>query len=239
MHPGDCLQVGAAGERVQVLAHQFALATKLIEQLTAIEHAEGFFSFERRFHHLLILFLLHGTGRIDKSASGRNLGQDRAQYLELPAVEIEQILALQAPLDFGIASQGTGAGAGHVGQHPVKTPLNRQSTSIGHDHVQVGCGNEFAQQTSAMGMELGSQYPAARIAVREQPCLSTRCRATVKNLAAFTHQKGNQLGSFILNHDRRGLCPAQFCEIPCDDSPGIGQEESGPDLNAPVLECVR
>lgn len=67
-----------------------------------------------------ILFLLQRASRVDDSSPDADLLHRRLQNGGLSHLQIFEIFWLQSPLDFRIASERAGTGAGNVGEDAVE-----------------------------------------------------------------------------------------------------------------------
>src|ERR1017187_4460070 len=77
-------------------------------------------------HHRLVLFRLQRAGGVYQQAA-RGKGRARvSQQRGLAAGQIFEIGRTEAPLDLGVAAQGSGAGAGRIHQNPVETAAERE-----------------------------------------------------------------------------------------------------------------
>ncbi len=86
----------------------------------AVDKAEGIVFGQGLLDDVFVFFFFQRTSGVDEASSGSDVGQGRAEDCELALPQFCQIIDGEAPFDFGISGQRTGAGAGDVGEDAVE-----------------------------------------------------------------------------------------------------------------------
>ena len=72
----------------------------------------------------------------------------------MAALQINQVLGLQSPLDFRIVRQRAGTGTGYVGQNAIETRTRLVVEHVRVDDLHIARRDQFSQQPRAVRMQL-------------------------------------------------------------------------------------
>ena len=93
------------------------------------------------FDDVLILLVFERAGGVDDAASGLHKAAGLVENIALAGGEEIGVAGLEAPLDFGVASEGSGAGTGGVNQDAVELPGEGKRLGRVEDDPMGGGGN--------------------------------------------------------------------------------------------------
>src|SRR5262249_51836478 len=132
--------------------------------------------------------MLKGAGRIDEASTRKEMRKRGSQNCDLARLKVGNVFGRKAPLDFRIASQRAGAGAGNIGQDAVESPTERQLTGIGGYYTDIGRLHQVAQQAGAMRMNVGGDELRVLIVFCEQGSLAAGSSAAVEDCLSVPNQ---------------------------------------------------
>ncbi len=155
---------------------------------------------------VFVFFFFQRTSGIDEASAGSDLCEGGAQDCESGAVQLCEIVGFEAPLDFGIAGERAGAGAGDVGENAIEWAGHGEMLGVGGDDLDLrGMWlQQFLQQAGAMGMKFDGGDCGGGIVVGDGERLAAGSGAAVEDVCSGADEGGDELRGFVLDDDFGG-----------------------------------